>query len=78
MSGSMIAYPEIEPEARQRLYAFAAQTATTPPEHVLVDEYGDGGTFTGEFLQFCLVTGVSLDWVWLGEGSQTVSREGRA
>ncbi|WP_353428904.1 hypothetical protein [Paracoccus denitrificans] len=74
----MTTYPEIEPEARQRLDAFAAQTGTTPPEHVLIDEYGEGGTFTDEFLNYCRDTGLSLDWVWFGGGNQTVAREGCA
>jgi len=74
----MTLYPEMPDDARQRLDAFAAQTDTTPPAHVLIDEHGDGATFTDDILNYCLATGLSLDWLWLGEGSQTVSREGRA
>lgn len=74
----MTIYPQTEPEARQRLDAFAAQTGKTPPEHVLIDEHGEGGTFTDEFLNYCLNNGLSLDGVWFGTGSQTVAREGRA
>lgn len=73
----MTTYPEIEPEARQRLDEFAAETGTTPPEHVLIDECGDGGTFTTEFLAYCRNTGLSLDWVWSGEGNKSVVWEDR-
>ncbi|MGA0613436.1 hypothetical protein [Paracoccus sp. KR1-242] len=71
-------YPEMPADVRQRLDAFASQTGTTPPEHVLIDEYGDGGALTDEILNYCRATGLSLDWLWLGEGDQTVVREGRA
>lgn len=74
----MTLYPDIKPAARQRLDAFAAQTGTTPPAHVLIDEYGDGGTFTDEFLAYCCETGLSLDWVILGEGRQVRGGEGSA
>jgi len=73
----MTLYPEMPADARQRLDAFAAQTGTTPPEHALIDEHGDGATFTDDILDYCLNTGLSLDWLWVGEGPQTVSREGR-
>lgn len=59
--------------ARERLDAFAAQTGTTPPACILVDE-GDGNTFSTEFLHYCLETGLSLDWFYFGEGAQ-VRRE---
>lgn len=68
MSG--LVYPPIEPEVRQRLEAFAVQTGKTPPEHILIDEYGDGGTFTDEILNYCRDTGLSLDWLWFGTGMQ--------
>lgn len=66
----MTTYPEIAPEIRQRLDAFAAQTGTSVPEHILIDEYGDGGTFTAEFLIYSMKTGLSLDWAWFGTGDQ--------
>lgn len=72
-----VTYPAVDPAIRARLYAFAADTGTTPPQHILVDEYGDGGTFTTEFLAYCTETGLSLDWAWFGEGPQTVVRENR-
>lgn len=65
----MTIYPDIEPEVRQRLEAFAAQTGTTPPEHILIDEHGEGGTFTDEILHYCCNTGLSLDWLWFGTGA---------
>ena len=66
----MITYPAVDPAIRQRLDAFAAQTGTTAPEHILIDEYGDGGSFTTEFLVYSSMTGLSLDWVWFGTGNQ--------
>lgn len=71
----MTTYPEIEPAARQRLDAFAELTGTTLPEHVLIDKDGDGGTFTAEFLAYCRNTGLSLDWVWIGDTEKTAVRE---
>lgn len=50
-------------EAQTRVEEFAGVLGLTPPES-LVDE---DNAPTGELLTFCRTTGMSLDWVFLGD-----------
>lgn len=54
-----------------RLALFAEWTGTTPPDTILEDQ-GDGWTFSTEFLTFCALNGMSIDWVWLGDEKSLV------
>lgn len=54
-----------------RLALFAEWTGTTPPETILEDQ-GDGWTFSTEFLAYCDTNGLSLDWVWLDDEKSLV------
>ena len=54
-----------------RLALFAEWTGTTPPETILEDQ-GDGWTFSTKFLRYAETTGLSLDWVWLGDEKSLV------
>lgn len=54
-----------------RMALFAEWTGTTPPETILEDQ-GDGWTFSEEFLTFCALNGMSIDWVWLGDEKSLV------
>ena len=58
-------------EMLDRMALFAEWTSTTPPENVLEDQ-GDGWTFSTEFLEFCALNGLSSDWVWLGDAKSLV------
>ena len=58
--------------ARERLDSFARETGTTLPASILEDQ-GDGSTFSTDFLAYCHQTGLSLDWVWFGTGARTWS-----
>lgn len=49
-----------------RLTLFAEWTGTTPPDTILEDQ-GDGWTFSTEFLAYCNANGLNLDWVWLND-----------
>lgn len=53
-------------DALDRLALFAEWTGTTPPETILEDQ-GDGWTFSTKFLRYANATGLSLDWFWLGD-----------
>ena len=65
--------------ALERLNAFASESGTTPPDCILVDEGdGNGNTFSDEFLFYCMMTNLSIDWVYFGTGSQTASQEVQA
>lgn len=67
----------------ERLALFSEWTGTTPPDRLLNGE-GEDRTFTDEFLVYCRINGLSLDWVWLGNEMSLVMRahhaakEGRA
>ena len=50
----------------ERLARFAEWTNTTPPEKILED-HGDGPTFSDEILTFADNHGLSLDWFWRGD-----------
>ncbi|KJZ31565.1 hypothetical protein TW83_07820 [Paracoccus sp. S4493] len=53
---------------RDRLALFAEWTGAPvfDPAQV-VEKTEDGDTFSTEFLAYCCATGLSLDWVWLGD-----------
>lgn len=56
-------------DAVERLDAFARETGTKPP--AVLEDQGDGATFTTEFLAYCQRTGLSLDWFIFGTGRCT-------
>ena len=51
---------------QERLALFAEWTGTKPPEKLTEGE-GMDRTFSDELLMFCEETGLSLDWLWLGD-----------
>ena len=54
--------------ARDRLALFAEWTgAPRFDPNEIVERTEDGDTFSTEFLTYCAVTGLSIDWVWLGD-----------
>ena len=55
----------------ERLTLFAEWTGTKPPEK-LTEGAGDERTFSDDLLMFCHETGLSLDWVWLGDEKSLV------
>ncbi|MDF2140810.1 hypothetical protein [Paenirhodobacter sp. CAU 1674] len=60
-------------EVLDRLATFAAATGTTAPE-CLTEGVGEDRTFSDELLMYCLRTGLSLDWLWFGEGETLADR----
>lgn len=60
-------------DAVERLEDFARETGTEPP--AVLEDQGDGATFTTEFLAYCQRTGLSLDWFIFGTGRRTWSED---
>lgn len=58
---------------RARLAQFAEWTRTAPPEKLLDKE----GAPTGKLLAYCRETGLSLDWLFLGDAKGLVMAEHR-
>ncbi|PTQ72731.1 hypothetical protein [Celeribacter persicus] len=52
--------------ALDRLSLFGEWTGTTPPENILED-HGDGPTFSNDLLSYAVENGMSLDWFWMGD-----------
>ncbi|MEQ3642849.1 MAG: hypothetical protein ABNH17_07390 [Paracoccus sp. (in: a-proteobacteria)] len=58
---------------RDRLALFAEWTGAEQfPPHKMLTRTEDGDTFSTEFLSYCAATGLSLDWVWLGDEASLV------
>ncbi|MCT4333778.1 hypothetical protein MU516_12980 [Paracoccus sp. YLB-12] len=58
-------------------FAIERQVRAFPPEQVLEDQ-GDGLTFSTPFLRWCQETDMSLDWFYFGTGQPVAMREYRA
>lgn len=60
--------------ALDRLALFSLETGATPPAAILED-HGDGATFSTPFLAYCQQTRLSLDWFYFGTGARTWSED---
>lgn len=64
-------------EDRLTQFALEQRVETFPSDQVLIGE-GDGRTFSDGFLRYCAATGLSIDWLYYGEGHPLADLEASA